>query len=172
MTKDQGLYTMKRGAFLLLFLAVVPAQAASPSLGGITPRGGQRGTELPVFFSGARLGDVQEILCYTPGFTVAKIDVVNDNQVKATIQIAPDCRLGEHAMRVRTATGISELRTFYVGALPQVDEKEPNSEFATPQKIPMNVTVNGVIDNEDVDYFLVEAKKGQRITAEVEAMRL
>ena len=36
----------------------------------------------------------------------------------------------------------------------------------------MNVTVNGVADNEDVDYFVVEAKKGERITAEVEGLRL
>ena len=52
---------------------------------------------------------------------------------QTTMQIAADCRLGEHAMRVRTATGISELRTFYVGALPAIEEKEPNGEFATPQ---------------------------------------
>ena len=36
----------------------------------------------------------------------------------------------------------------------------------------MNVTVTGVADNEDVDYFVVEAKKGDRISAEVEGMRL
>ena len=41
-----------------------------------------------------------------------------------------------------------------------------------PQAIPMNVTVNGVADNEDVDYFVVEAKKGERISAEIEGMRL
>ena len=34
------------------------------------------------------------------------------------------------------------------------------------------MTVNGVADNEDVDYFVVEAKKGERITAEVEGIRL
>src|SRR5207237_7102569 len=44
--------------------------------------------------------------------------------------------------------------------------------FDKPQKIPLNVTVNGTIDSEDVDYFLVEAKKGQRLTAEIEGMRL
>ena len=75
-------------------------------------------------------------------------------------------------MRVRTATGISELRTFWVGALPVVEEKEPNSDFATPQKIPLNVTVHGIVDNEDVDYFVVECKKGQRLSAEIEGMRL
>ena len=37
------------------------------------------------------------------------------------VKIAADCRLGEHAFRLRTATGLSELRTFWVGALPVVD---------------------------------------------------
>ena len=36
----------------------------------------------------------------------------------------------------------------------------------------MNVTVTGVADNEDVDYFVVDAKKGERISAEVEGLRL
>src|SRR5207248_3079841 len=64
------------------------------------------------------------------------------------------------------------LRTLWIGALPVVDEKEPNSDFAAPQKIPLNCTVHGVADNEDVDYFAVEAKKGQRISVEIEGMRL
>jgi hypothetical protein len=158
---------------LCLFLVVVaPVRSASPSLGGISPRGAQRGTDAVLVFNGARLADAQEVLFYYPGVSVAKLEVVNDGQVKATVKVAPDCRLGEHAARVRTASGVSELRTFYIGALPQVEEKEPNSDFAAPQKIPLNVTVTGVVDNEDVDYFLVDCKKGQRLTAEVEGMRL
>jgi hypothetical protein len=149
-----------------------PALASSPSLGSITPRGGQRGTEAVIFFNGGRLTDAQEILFYSPGVTVTKLEVVNDGQVKVTVRIADDCRLGEHAMRVRTASGISELRTFYVGALPAVDEKEPNTDFAAPQKINLSVTVTGVADNEDVDYYSFDAKKGQRVTAEIEGMRL
>ncbi len=159
-------------SFLYMAAFAVSANASSPSLGGISPRGGQRGAEATVLFNGARLTDAKEILFYTPGFTVTKLEVVNDGQVKVTVQIAPDCRLGEHAMRVRTASGISELRTFYVGALPTVEEKEPNSDFAAPQKIDLNVTVTGVADNEDVDYYIFEAKKGQRVTAEIEGMRL
>jgi len=148
------------------------AHAVAPNLGSISPRGAQRNTEAVVLFSGARLGDADEILYYYPGITTTKIEVVNDNQIKATLKIAPDCRLGEHAMRVRTKGGVSELRTFYVGALPIVDEKEPNSDFAAPQKINLNVTVHGVVDSEDVDYYLVECKKGQRLSVEVEGMRL
>src|SRR5262245_14654556 len=104
---------------------------------------------MAVFFGGGRRSDAKEILFYTPGFDVTKLEVVNDAQVKATVKIAADCRLGEHMVRVRTATGISELKTFWVGALPVVQEKEPNSDFAAPQKIPLNVTVLGVVDNED-----------------------
>jgi hypothetical protein len=135
------------------------------------PRGGQRGTEVVMTFGGARLADAQEIMCYSPGFQVTKLDV-KDNQVLATVKIAADCKLGEHAFRVRTASGVSDLKTFWVGALPVVDEKEPNNEFAKPQPIPLNCTVHGTVTSEDVDYFAVEAKKGQRISVEVEGVRV
>ena len=161
-----------RLAVLVSLFASGTATAASPSVGSVQPRGAQRGTDAAIVLSGGNLADAQEIVFYSPGFTVAKIEVVNPNAIKATVKIAPDCRLGEHALRVRTATGISEMRTFWVGALPVVDEKEPNSDFAAPQKIPLNCTVHGIADNEDVDYYAVEAKKGQRISVEIEAMRL
>ena len=59
-----------------------------------------------------------------------------------------------------------------MGALAEVKEAEPNNDFAQPQKINLDSTVNGVVENEDVDYFGVEAKKGERITAELEGLRL
>ena len=161
-------------SFFVYFVCfVVPSSfASSPSLGSVTPRGGQRGTEMVLVFSGARLADAEEVLFYSPGFSVSKLDVVNTNQVKVTVKIAADCRLGEHALRLRTKSGLSELRTFWVGALPVVQEKEPNSDFDKPQKIPLNVTVEGVVQNEDVDYYAVDLKKGQRLAVEIEAMRL
>lgn len=159
-------------ALLALFFMSTMSYAASPTLGVITPRGGQRGTEVEFTFHGARLKDAQEILFYTPGFTAGKIEVVNDNVVKTKIKIAADARLGQHNVRVRTASGISDLKTFFVGALPEIYEKEPNNEFKSPQKIPLNVTVNGTIENEDVDYFAVDCKKGQRLSVEIEGMRL
>ena len=75
-------------------------QAASPSLGGISPLGGQRGTDAVVTFNGVRLADAQEVLIYYPGVTVKKLEVVNDAQVKVTLTIAPDCKLGEHLFRL------------------------------------------------------------------------
>ncbi len=156
----------------LLLLSSPGAFAATPSLGAIRPVGGQRGTEIEITLSGARLGDAQEIVYYQPGITTVSLKKVDDNNVKAKIKIAPDCVLGLHDLRLRTATGISELRTFSVGALKEIVEVEPNNDFLAPQAIAMNVTVTGVADNEDVDYFVVTAKKGERITAEVEGLRL
>lgn len=162
--------------FALMSLAatfVASAQAADPTLSVITPRGIQRGAEHVLTFSGARLSDAEEILFYEPGFEVVKIeaDPKNANIVRATVKVAADCPLGEKVAQVRTRSGISDYRTFFVGALPAVAEKEPNTEFATPQPIEQNVTVEGVVQSEDVDYFVVEAKKGQRLSVEVEGMR-
>ena len=159
-------------ALIALVLGGSLAQAASPSLGGISPLGAQRGTEAVVLFNGARLADAQEVLIYYPGVTVKKLEVVNDAQVKVTLTIAPDCRLGEHLFRIRTASGLSDARTFWIGALPSADEKEPNSEFEQGQPVAFNSTIHGSVGGEDVDYFVVEVKKGQRISAEIEGMRL
>jgi hypothetical protein len=153
-------------------LSALPALAAVPSLSGSTPYGAQRGTEVEVTFQGDRFGDVQEIYFYEPGITVSSLAPDGDKACKAKLVIAAECRLGLHKLRIRTASGISNLRTFSVGALPEITEAEPNSEFAAPQKIGLDITVNGVAENEDVDYYAVEAKKGERITAEIEGLRL
>ncbi len=157
----------------ILLGTTAAARAASPGLNGTSPTGAQRGTEVEVSFNGARMADAQEILFYEPGITVASLEPAADgNSVKAKLSIAPDCRLGIHQLRVRTGSGLSNLRTFSVGALPEVAEAEPNSEFDKPQKIELGTVVNGVAENEDVDYYAVEAKKGDRITAEIEGLRL
>src|SRR3954470_18747485 len=110
---------MNRIAVIAALACASVAPAASPSVALILPRGGQRGTEVVVTFQGARLADAQEVMSYDPGFAFEKLEA-KDNQLKATLKIAADCRLGQHAFRVRTASGLSELRTFWVGALPAV----------------------------------------------------
>ncbi|MDR3634137.1 MAG: PPC domain-containing protein [Isosphaeraceae bacterium] len=159
-------------ALLALALLSTPALAVSPALRGINPVGGQRGTEVTVTFTGQRLADAQELLFYQPGITVTKLQAGKDAELVATLKIAPDAPLGLHDFRLRSATGISALKTFSVGVLKEVAEVEPNNDFAKPQPIPLNVTINGVADREDIDYYAITAKKGERITAEVEGIRL
>ncbi|MDX1946719.1 MAG: PPC domain-containing protein [Pirellulaceae bacterium] len=156
---------------LLIAVAIAPARAVEPAFASISPLGVQRGTEVEMTFGGQRLADIKQLLFYSPGFEVKKLEGA-DASVKATIAIAPDCRLGIHAIRLATNTGISNLKTFTVGNLPEVKEVEPNTLFTAPQIIPLNVTVSGSIGGEDVDHFVVELKKGDRLTCEIEALRL
>ncbi len=168
---------MNRSRIMALLLSVFASgpllvMASDPSVTALRPVGFQRGTEVQVQLTGARLADAQELLFYSPGIEVAELTAEADNRVKATLSIAPDCRIGIHAVRLRCASGVSNLRTFTVGALAEVAEQEPNDDFASPQSIPMNSTVSGVVQNEDVDYFVIEAKQGERISAELEGIRL
>ncbi len=168
---------MKRLQILLLALvatSLISADifAAKPSFSRIEPAGFQRGQEIEVLLRGDRLKDSQEVMFFEPGVSMKSIEAEDDKKVKVTLNVSPDCRLGQHAMRLRTASGLSDVVLFYVGALPEIEEKEPNNDFKEPQPVEMGTTVNGIIQNEDVDYFVVEAKKGQRITAELTGLRL
>ena len=159
-------------ALVATFATVVPpAPAASPRLNLILPRGVQRGAEHVLTFSGSNLADAADVLFYEAGFEIVKLEPAG-NEVKVTVKVAPDCRLGEHVAQVRTRSGVTDYRTLSVGALPEIAEVEPNTAFDQPQAIPLNVTVQGVVESEDVDYFVVEAQQGQRLAVEVEAMRL
>ena len=154
-------------------LLIPSAFSSSPSLGSIIPRGAKRGTEVELNFNGDRLDDAVEILFYSQGFTVTELTPGGSaKHLKAKIAISPETELGEHLMRIRTKSGLSGVKSFWVGQFETVSEIEPNSEFITPQTIPFNSTIEGVLENEDVDYYVIEAKKGQRISAEVEGIRL
>lgn len=165
---------MKWNAALLFWLlAIIPAaRAAYPEFGIILPRGGQAGTSVDVTLTGNRLDDTEEIVSYSPAIRVSNLQVVSPTEVKATFAIAPDCRHGEHIFRVRTKSGISYARTFWTGPFPTVEEAEPNTVFEEAQPVTSGVTVAGVAGNEDTDYFRLEAKKGERISVEVEGIRL
>jgi hypothetical protein len=162
-----------RNFIVSVFCVITPAAfATSPHVDSLIPAGGQRGTELEATFSGDRLQDAEEIFCYEPGIQILKLNLVTNKTVAAQLKIAPNCALGEHHLRVRTATGLSDLMTFFVGSLPETTEKEPNNDPAHAQKVDFNSTGNGIVNNEDVDCFSVELKKGQRLSVEVEGMRL
>jgi hypothetical protein len=164
---------MRTLSCILLLMTTAAARAAGPRLDDLRPQGGQRGTEVEVTLVGGRVGqDPQQLLLNGPGIEVRGIERIDDNQAKVKLAIAADCPLGVHAVRVRTASGLTNLRTFHVGSLPEIVEQEPNNAFTSPQAIELGAVINGVIPNEDVDYFVVEAAEGDRLTVEVEGLRL
>ena len=157
---------------VLLILVSDTVSAFTPELGIVLPRGGARGQEVVINLHGKRMYEPKELLLYKPGVTVAGLEKVSDKHIKAKLTIAADAPLGEHPLRLRCKGGVTYMRTFWVGQFPVVNEAEPNNEFTTPQNVTLNSTVHGTAGTEDVDYYRVTAKKGQRISAEVEAMRL
>lgn len=156
----------------MFLLAQGALRAASPSLADIDPPGGQRGTEVDVVLTGAHFSDAKGILFYGPGIETTSFEVAGDKTIKARLKIAADCAPGAHSLRVWTATGVSDLRQFFAGPYPTVVSSGKNADIAHAQPVALNSTVSGVIKNEEIDCFSVELKKGQRLTAEVEGMRL
>lgn len=158
-------------AISAFFGAVATLFAASPRLNSLSPAGGQSGSNVEVRFSGARFDAAPEILFTEPGIQ-SRLESARTNQVRAILSLAPDCRLGEHQLRIRTAGGLTELRTFWVGSFTNIAEIETNNSIAQAQVIQSGVTINGACGGDDTDVFRIDAKKGDRISAEIEGIRL
>lgn len=158
------------GAALLLMAAA--AFGAAPSLTVITPLGAQRGAETVVTVHGGNLEDIVGLVFHEPGIEVIEVTPVNAASATVKLAIAPDTPTGHYGVRVHTRTGISNLRVFSVGDLPEITEEEPNNDRATAPLLPLGTTVNGVITQEDVDYFAVDLAEGQRLAVEVEGLRI
>lgn len=176
----------------IFVFAATAAHAGTPRLARIVPPGGQRGTTVEVMFQGRYLEKPEEVLVYEPGITVESVEQVEGNVefrgyrgrvesgsgVRVKLKIADDCPLGVHGMRLRTAAGISEYQRFNVGPFATVEEEERspqarNDKRETSQAVPLNSTVLGrMIEPTDVDTYRIEVKQGQRISAEIEAVRL
>ena len=112
-------------------------------------------------------------MSYNPaGIKALEFKAENPTTVKVKLHIEPNCPLGEQIFRVRTKSGLSYARNFFVGQFPTVDEKEPNTLLEEAQPITSGVTLFGVAKNEDTDYYKIECKKGERLSVEVEGIRL
>lgn len=158
--------------FLIFLLIVTPLAAFTPLLTRHEPRGGPRGTELEIHLHGERLEGTVGALFYKPGLALSSIEIKDPKHAVAKLAIAPDAALGEHFFRLSTHGGLTELHSFWVSQFPNVPEIEPNASFEQSQRVELNSTVVGVAKNEDEDYYVCTLKKGQRLSVEVEAMRL
>ncbi len=147
----------------------------------LLPRGGGVGATVTAEFHGSFLENPRQILFYSPGITASDFLPFPHpgDGFKVKFHIAPDCPAGEHVLRVRTSTSLSDAVTFWVSRFPTEYEFEDkvgqNDTIATAMPIPMNVTVEGQIlpgPVPDIDVFKVQARQGQHVSVEVEAARL
>ena len=178
----------------LLFLSA-PAilNAMVHHIEAVTPRAGQRGTTVEVILDGAYLKDPREVLFFRPGIKCIEVKALpplknkvslhhggyREDQVLCKFEIAPDCPLGLHPLKLRTATELTTLSTFSVTAYPVYHEQEQkqgiNDTTATAEVVPLNTSVHGRIDSvrlNDLDLYRVTGKAGQHLSVEVDAVWL
>ena len=109
------------GIFLAAFLPLC-VFATAPQLDEITPAGGQRGTEVQLSFHGNRLQDAEEIICYEPGIEVQPLSLVTTRLSEPLLKLRRIVRWVNIICAPRTQSGLSELRTFFVGPYPVISE--------------------------------------------------
>ncbi|MGV3485031.1 MAG: PPC domain-containing protein [Planctomycetaceae bacterium] len=159
-------------AVLLCLSMSTAVDAAQPTLSRLEPLGVVRGQATKVILHGARIGDASSVLLDRPGLTVSDVKSLDNNKVEMTVTADATADPGLYPLQLVTKTGISNLRLLGVGAMPVVNEVEPNNDFDAAQKVALNSTLEGVIKFEDIDYFSVELQEGQTIHAEAEGIRL
>jgi len=153
------------------FLAA-SAFAGTPRVSFIYPAGIQRGSEIEVTCSGQNLSDARTFVFDEPGFE-SQIEKLETNaKFTAKIKAGPNVRLGEHTLRIVTADGIADVRTFYVTPFPMVEEAVSKEKPVPPQHIALNTTVYGRTPDDKRSQYEVDLKKGQRLSVEVIGLRL
>jgi hypothetical protein len=169
------------------------ARAMVHHIESVLPRAGQRGTTVEVTIQGTHLQDVREVVFFRPGIQAIDIGPTKsmpsprsyahsgraDEEFRCKFVIAPDCALGRHPFRIRTATELTVLSTFWVVSLPTIEEKEgkqgDNDVFARATLIPRNCAVLGRITTQrqaDADVYRIAGKKGEHLSAEVASVWL
>ncbi|MGB7326264.1 MAG: pre-peptidase C-terminal domain-containing protein [Rubripirellula sp.] len=159
-------------AIIAGLMSFATAQAAFPVVSGLSPLGVVRGEESTIKFTGVRIADAHKVLSDHAGIEILEVKPVDDKSVEVRLKADAKMAPGLYPLRLVTKSGIANLRLVGVGAMPIVQEVEPNNDFAAPQIISMNHTIEGVADREDVDHYQVELKAGQRINVEIEGIRL
>ncbi len=151
----------------------------SPRLYLLSPPGGKVGTSLEMTVTGADLEAPESLRFTHAGIKAELLETTaapapvegKRNKAAAPLQankfkvtIAADVPIGSYDARVVNKWGVSNPRTFVVGELNEVMEKEPNNDVTEAQRVEMNTTINGSMSGPtDVDYYVVAAKKGQRV---------
>lgn len=151
--------------FLAGFVAV--ASAAEPTLIHLFPVAGTQGTTVSVAAAGKFDPWPPQVWVDAPGITFHAAKTAG----KFDVEVAKDATPGPHLVRFYNEQGASAPRFFIVSSEPELLEVEPNDNFKSPQKIDkLPVTINGRLDKAgDVDCFAVALKKGETLTAGVEA---
>jgi hypothetical protein len=193
-------WSMLTGKLTCLLVSVHCALSANAVIAGpqvhhieaTFPRCGQRGTTVEVILQGTFLKDPKEIAFFRPGIKAVEVSPLPplprqslvhggwlEDQVRCQFVIAPDCPLGEHPFRLRTATELTMVSTFWVTPFEVVTDPESghgsNDTMATAMPVPRNVTMQARMDSgrqPDHDVYLIKGRQGEHLSVELTSVWL
>ena len=139
-----------------------------PHLQSLYPVGVQAGTTIDVTVRGTDLEGASALWFDHPGLRAFHL-----KQATFRVACAPGTPIGHHDVRAVGRYGVSNPRTLVVGDKPASNEVEPNNEPAKANPVALNSVVNGEASAaNDVDCFVIEAKKGRRLLFDLEGERI
>ncbi|WP_296461716.1 PPC domain-containing protein [Rubinisphaera sp.] len=159
------------GFFTLLLNPASGILAQAPTVTGLFPTGGQSGTKSVIKLQGK------------PGSLPLSIWVADDDLLQAelnetatelTVKIAEDAAPQLTWIRFYNASGSSELIPFIIGALPQIEEKEPNQSISEAHLIEnLPQVVDGVLSKSgEIDTFAVTLNASETFIASLDAHQI
>jgi hypothetical protein len=163
--------TASIAALALFLLASAPSSAwAQTDLSRVFPNGARQGEKVTLTFGGEGLPETATLLVEGEGIQPLGPFVKGVGQV----QVAAGAPPGPRQLRLVGPKGATSPRPFAVGALPEVDEKEPNNTPEQAQRLDaLPVTVNGAVPTRpDIDVYRVSLKKGQCLVVAGESRSL
>lgn len=183
--KHKRLRVCKAGAYVHIgiFIACVwivlftglraRGELPSPKLQSVFPAGAKRGDKILVEVAGRDLEGPTGLYFSDPGIKATKLADENGKPARFSIEIAPTTPVGFHDVRFLGKYGVSNPRTFVVSDWNEIVEAEPNNGVEKANRVSLDTVVNGrIAPNEDVDWFVVSAKKGARLLIECWGWRI
>jgi hypothetical protein len=163
---------MRARLLATLLLAATATTTVAQEVRLLMPAGGSRGQQVKVLCYGTFLKDVQSVVWLREGIEVEKIQAGRADRVTLHLRIPDTCALGTYMFSLHTARGLTRPKGFRVGPLPSIRERKDHGTRELAQRIALNLTVDGRILAEEVDWYAFEAQAGEVVRAEVEAVRL
>jgi hypothetical protein len=177
---------MKQGSFLgilVLAMATAPlaalAQLPTAQLTSVFPPGGKQGTAVEVTLSGSDLDGAESLLFNHPGLSGApKMSAVTSLEParplggQFTVKIASDVPAGIYEVRAVGRFGLSNPRSFAVGAANEIVQPGGHSTPEKALEITSGTTINGRVDANSFEFLRINLKQGEQVLIDVAAKRI
>ena len=159
--------------FLCLFVLLAASASAQqvtlplPRLLTLMPMGGQSGQSVEVTITGENIEDVSELAFSTPKITAKPVAGATN---KFVVSIAADAPVGVYDARVTSRLGVSSVRAFSVGKLPEVVRAKANNTLETAMPLSIGSLCNATMTKRAVDFYSFQGVKDQPVAIDCAAV--